>query len=133
MAPKTSLVGILAATALAAAGCATMGQVSDLGDEACAAAFEQALASILEAQRESGEDAARLSRDTRAALASGRYGPRAFAVASPSGADFHFFVEPARPACLLHLYERRKGFSTYTNNLTWIETRALPECRCSAD
>lgn len=119
--------------ALAGAGCATMGQVANLDDASCAATFERHLASILVAQHESSEIAAQLSQRTRGGLELGRYGPRPFVVSSPSGADYYFFVEATQPACLLHLYGRQKGFATYTNNLTWIETRALPECGCTAE
>ncbi len=59
------------------------------------------------------------------------YGPRPFLVASPSGTDYTFFVQEKKPICLLRLYGRQKGFWSYTNNLTYIATRPLPNCACS--
>lgn len=36
-----------------------------------------------------------------------------------------FFVERKGEECLLRLYGRQKGFTRYTNNLTYIRTRDL--------
>lgn len=123
----------VASIALAAVlgGCTTVGQVRNLDDDACGAAFETGVASILTAQHEAAADAARLGAQARARLTSGALGPRPFALAAPSGTDYFLFVEPAEPVCMLRLYGRQKGFTRYTNNLTWIETRALPGCDCT--
>ena len=52
-------------------------------------------------------------------------------VSAPSGTDYSLFVEPTDEGCLLRLCGRQKGFTSYTNNITWIETRPLPACRCT--
>ena len=125
---RRSVPGMLA---LMLAGCTTVGQVRNLADTACGDAFERQLASILTAQQEADGDARHLASRTRLLLETGTLGPRPFTIAAPSGTDYALFVEPAEPACLLRLYGRQKGFTRYTNNLTWIETRPLPECRCT--
>ena len=58
-------------------------------------------------------------------------GPRPFLVASPSGADYSFFVQRMDGACALRLYARQKGFVSYTNNITYIATETLGPCRCA--
>jgi hypothetical protein len=52
-------------------------------------------------------------------------------VASPSGADYSFFVERKPDACVLRLYGRQKGFVAYTNNINYIATEPLAPCRCA--
>ena len=108
-----------------------MGQMTNLPDPMCAATFERQLASILVEQSETPAVAQKLSRETREVLGSSAYGPRPFVISAPSGADYYFFVEPANSRCLLRQYGRRKGFTSYTNNLTWIATRELPDCQCT--
>jgi hypothetical protein len=51
-------------------------------------------------------------------------------VAAPEGTDYRFFFEAGREGCRLTLYARRRGFVSYTNNLTGIASRPLPECTC---
>lgn len=119
------------AFALSLAGCTTVGQVRNIEDPSCSAAFERELASILVAQHESSADAEALAASTRAMLASIALGPRPFMVSAPSGTDYSLFVEPTDEGCLLRLCGRQKGFTSYTNNITWIETRPLPACRCT--
>ncbi|MCK9538011.1 hypothetical protein [Dokdonella sp.] len=111
--------------------CSTVGQVSNLADATCATAFEDALAAILVGQGEAPADARALAARARMTLAGEQPGPRPFALAAPSGTDYHLFVAPAQPACQLRLYGRVKGFTRYTNNLTWIDARPLPACRCT--
>lgn len=48
------------------------------------------------------------------------------------GTDYRFFIDAARDQCLLRLYGRRKGFWSYTNNLSYIATRPLPGCSYSS-
>jgi len=117
----------LCVAALLAAGCTTVGKIDNLDDAACRQAFTQAMSSILVAQQETPEVASRLAGRTLPA----NIGPRPFLVSSPSGADYEFFVEDTGTACLLRLYGRQKGFWTYTNNLTYIDTKPLAPCRCS--
>lgn len=120
---------VVACFALAA--CTHVGEVRNLHEASCGTGFERELASILVAEKESPEAAAALAARTRAALADAALGPRPFALAAPSGTDYHFIVEPTREGCWLRLYGRRRGFTTLTNNLTWIASRALPGCECS--
>ena len=89
------------------------------------------MASILLAQDEKPELAERLASRARDGLASANLGPRPFRVASPSGVDYTFLIDAAPRGCLLRLYGRAKGFWSYSNNLTYIETRELPKCTCS--
>ena len=58
-------------------------------------------------------------------------GPRPFTIVAPSGTDYRFFVERKGTECVLTLYGRRKGFVSYTNNLTYIATEPLPGCACA--
>jgi len=113
-----------------AGGCATVAQVDNLSDDSCRRSFEEALASILVAEREAPPAAEELAQRTRRLLERGRLGPRPFLVSSSSGADYEFFVEEKKSGCLLRLYGRQKGFVSYTNNLTYIATRPLPGCLC---
>jgi hypothetical protein len=39
-------------------------------------------------------------------------------------------VEKKKSGCLLRLYGKQKGFTSYTNNLNYIATRPLPDCLC---
>jgi len=119
-----------AACLVLAAGCATVAQVDNLSDEACRRSFGDALSSILVGEKETPEVAQELSERTLRMLAYGRLGPRPFLVSSSSGADYEFFVEKKKSGCLLRLYGRQKGFTSYTNNLNYIATRPLPDCLC---
>ena len=86
---------------------------------------------ILVAQGEKQEVADKLAESTTTVLLTGSLGPRPFLVASPSGADYGFFVEQKSSECLLRLFSRRKGFTLYTNNLTYIATGWLTGCMCA--
>jgi hypothetical protein len=120
----------LLALACLCSACATVAHVTSAGEPACRAAIERGFAAILAGQGESAEVAGRLSRSAAAMLAQG-IGPRPFLVASPSGADYSFFVQRMDGACALRLYARQKGFVSYTNNLTYIATETLGPCRCA--
>jgi hypothetical protein len=111
------------------AGCTTVAQV-ELSDDACRATFQNAIASILVEQNETPDVAAQLAEKTDVMLERARLGPRPFAISSSSGTDYEFFVEKKSSGCLLRLYGRQKGFTSYTNNLTYIATRPLPGCAC---
>ena len=80
---------------------------------------------ILIEEGEKPDTANRLAVNTTTVLATGALGPRPFGVSSPSGADYSFFVQRKGEECLLRLYGRQKGFTRYTNNLTYIATRSL--------
>lgn len=113
-------------------GCATVAQVTNLRDGACGDLFAEQVKSILLEQGESEAHAVELAAQTRMALTVGRRGPRPFLVSAESGTDYRFFIDAARDQCLLRLYGRRKGFWSYTNNLSYIATRPLPGCSCSS-
>ena len=113
------------------AGCATVAQVTSLSEPSCRESVERAFYTTFRGQGEPEEFAARLAGSATAGLQSWGLGPRPFLVASPSGADYSFFVERTADACLLRLYGRQKGFVTYTNNLTYIATEPLAPCRCA--
>lgn len=112
-------------------GCTTVAQITTLSDESCRQTVRGQLQSILVEEGEQPEVANRLAINTTVVLATGSLGPRPFGVSSPSGADYSFFVQHKGETCLLRLYGRRKGFMRYTNNLTYIATRALEGCACA--
>jgi hypothetical protein len=116
---------------LAAAGCVSVAAITNADAPPCAESFEQGLASILEGEGEKPDVAAVLARDSAAALSASGTGPRPFLVSSPSGVDYELFVQKKPSKCLLRLYGRQKGFTRYTNNVTYIATRVLSECTCS--
>jgi hypothetical protein len=122
------LIGL--ATAVVPVGCTTVAQVTNLTEGQCTASLESGLVSILTEQGEKDETAASVAHRTRQMLATTELGPRPFVVASPSGTDYTFFIQKKRNRCLLRLYGRRKGFTSYTNNLTYIATRELSGCAC---
>jgi hypothetical protein len=110
-----------------AAGCTTVGKIDNLDDAVCRHTFTEAMSSILVSQKENPDVASRLAGRSPPA----HMGPRPFLVSSPSGADYEFFVEVTGTECVLRLYGRQKGFWTYTNNLTYIDTKPLAPCLCS--
>ncbi|HMZ54080.1 MAG TPA: hypothetical protein PKJ04_06755 [Nitrospira sp.] len=112
-------------------GCTTVAQITTLSDESCHRTVQGQLESILLEEGETPEVANRLAVNTTVVLATGSLGPRPFGVSSPSGADYSFFVQLKGDQCLLRLYGRRKGFTRYTNNLTYIATRSLNGCACA--
>jgi len=112
-------------------GCTTVAQITTLSDESCRQRVRGQLESILVEEGESPETANRLAVNTTVVLATGSLGPRPFGVSSPSGTDYSFFVQRTGESCLLRLYGRRKGFTRYTNNLTYISTRSLEGCACA--
>ncbi len=111
--------------------CTNVAQVTTLADENCHHKVRDQLNAILIEEGEKSDIANRLAVNTTVVLATGALGPRPFGVSSPSGVDYSFFVERKGEDCLLRLYGRRKGFTRYTNNLTYIATRALDGCACA--
>jgi hypothetical protein len=126
--------GLVTATLLASVtvllGCATVAQVTNLEEPACRAYVQHALGSILAAQGEPQEAASQCAERAVEAMVRRNLGPRPFLVAAPSGTDYTFFVQKRSEQCVLRLYGRRKGFVSYTNNLTYIATRELGSCVC---
>lgn len=112
-------------------GCTTVAQITTLSDESCRGRVRGQLESVLVEEGEQPEVANHLAVNTTLVLATGSLGPRPFGVSSPSGADYSFFVQRKGGTCLLRLYGRQKGFTRYTNNLTFISTRALEGCACA--
>ncbi|ULA66232.1 MAG: conserved exported protein of unknown function [Nitrospira sp.] len=112
-------------------GCTTVAQITTLSDESCRERVRGQLESVLVEEGEHPEMANRLAVNTTLVLATGSLGPRPFGVSSPSGTDYSFFVQRKGETCLLRLYGRQKGFTRYTNNLTYISTRALEGCACA--
>ncbi|MCS6290418.1 MAG: hypothetical protein H8K10_15790 [Nitrospira sp.] len=112
-------------------GCTTVAQVTTWSDESCRYKVRDQLESILTEEGEQGDVANRLAVNTTVVLATGSLGPRPFGVSSPSGADYSFFVQRKGEGCLLRLFGRQKGFTRYTNNLTYISTRSLDGCACA--
>ena len=108
-----------------------MAQVTSLSDQNCRHTFVDRMSSILVEQGEKQEVADKLAESTTTVLLTGALGPRPFLVASPSGADYGFFVEQKSSDCLLRLFSRQKGFTRYRNNLTYIATRSLTGCMCA--
>ncbi len=126
----------LAAPAILAAlmifsGCATIGEL-DLSDEKCAADFRSQIAAILVSQGEKREEAEALGQRAAVEIGFGNPGLRPFVVGSRT-TDYTFFVQKKRSGCLLRLLSRQRGFTAYTNDVTYIETRTLPACRCSGE
>jgi hypothetical protein len=121
----------IAACLLLLAGCTTVGQVTTLSDPVCRDAVASGLRRVLEAQDERAPIASQLAESATRGLEAYEIGPRPFVVASPSGADYAFFVQADGDACLLRLYGRQKGFVSYTNNLTYLATEPLAACRCA--
>lgn len=117
--------------ALFLSGCTTVAQVTTWSDEACRRQVTDQLHSILTDEGEQAEVAHRVAVNTTVVLSTGALGPRPFGVSSPSGTDYSFFVQRKGEDCLLRLYGRRKGFTRYTNNLTYLATRPLDACACA--
>lgn len=122
---------LAAVVILVAGGCATVAQVTSLSDQNCRHTFVDRMSAILVEQGEKQEVADRLAESTTAVLLTGSLGPRPFLVASPSGADYGFFVDQKSSDCLLRLFSRQKGFTRYRNNLTYIATGPLTGCMCA--
>jgi hypothetical protein len=119
----------LALLVLFLSGCTHVAAVTTLDDDACGALFEERLGDVLMQQGEAATEAASLAARARLELAD-YVSPRPFLISSRSGVDYGFFIQKKGAACFLRLFERQKGFTRYTNNLTYIATRPLPACQC---
>ena len=122
------LVGLVL---LLSSNCTTVAQVTTLSDETCHHKMRDQLESILSEEGEQPDVANRLAVNTTLVLARGAVGPRPFEVSSPSGVDYSFFVQRKGDRCPLRFFGRQKGFTRYTNNLTYIATRPLEGCTCA--
>ena len=119
---------LAAVVILVVGGCTTVAQVTTLSDQNCRHTFVDRMSLILVEQGEKQEVADKLAESTTVVLLTGSLGPRPFLVASPSGADYGFFVEQKSSDCLLRLFSRQKGILRYSNNLTYIAMRSLSGC-----
>ena len=119
------------AIVLTVSGCASVAKMTNLSEEACRASFTNHLSAILTAQGETPASSDALATKTASTLITYDLGPRPFAIAAPSGADYRFFIDRKGADCVLTLFGRRKGFVSYTNNLTYIATETLPDCTCT--
>ncbi len=129
--PRTVGAGWLALGLFFLTGCTAVAQVTTWSDESCRQKVRAQLQSILTEEGEQGDVANRLAVNTTVVLAAGSLGPRPFRVSSPSGAEYSFFMQRKGEGCLLQLFGRQKGFTRYTNNLTYISTRSLDGCACA--
>ena len=120
---------IVLVVVMVASGCTHVAQVTTLRDSACENRFAEQLTAILVKQGETSDAAESLAALTVAELRSDG-SARPFAIAAQSGVDYAFFVERKKEKCLLRLYGRRKGFVSYTNNMTYIATKDLAPCEC---
>lgn len=112
-------------------GCASVARV-DLTDPPCDAAFREQLASILVEEGETPSDAGGIAHRAALDVSDGDAGVRPFSVVSRA-ADYTFFVQKKKTGCLLRLVSRRKGFTVYTNDVTYIASRPLGGCRCATE
>jgi hypothetical protein len=119
------------AMALTASGCASVAKVTNLSEDSCRASFTHHLSSILTQEGEKPEIADALAHKTVFTLTTYDLGPRPFAIAAPSGTDYRFFIDQKGTDCVLTLFGRRNGFISYTNNLTYIATKIVPDCTCA--
>ncbi len=108
-----------------------MTKVTNLSEEPCRTSFMQRLSSILAHDGEKSEASNVLANQTISMLTTYDLGPRPFVIAAPSGTDYRFFIDRKEADCVLTLFGRRRGFVSYTNNLTYIATEALQGCTCS--
>ena len=113
-----------------AAGCAQVSAVRNPETPACVASLRQAFGDILAAQGEAPQAVAQLVQHGADPVLLRHNGPRPLFLRSPSGIDYGLFFDRRENACLLRLYMRRQGFSTYTNNVTYIDTRTVGGCDC---
>jgi hypothetical protein len=118
-------------TAVMVVSCTSVARLTNLADASCQASIETEMQAILGGQGETPENAAKLAHRAVTILTLGDLGPRPFLVAAPSGTDYSFFVEKTKSGCILRLYGREKGFVSYTNNLTYIDSRTLQGCMCA--
>jgi hypothetical protein len=122
---------VLALLVAAAAGCATVAQV-ELGDPACQSVFQDQMASILVQEGEKPDDARAIAHRAAEEVSYGDVGVRPFSIGSRT-TDYTFFVQKKKSACMLRLVSRQKGFTVYTNDVTYIASRPLTGCLCATE
>ena len=122
---RSSVLPAILAALVPITSCTSVARITNLNDPACQTSLETELVAILLGQGETSENSTALAQRTATILTVGHIGPRPFLVASPSGTDYSFFVEKKKSGCILRLYGRQKGFVSYSNNLTYIDSRPL--------
>jgi len=122
---------LLALLVAAAAGCATVAQV-ELNDPACEAVFQDQMASILVQEGEKPDEARLIAHRAAEEVTYGDVGVRPFSIGSRT-TDYTFFVQKKKSTCLLRLVSRQKGFTVYTNDVTYIASRPLNGCLCATE
>jgi len=107
------------------------GEVDNLADPECSRSFSGQLASALEEEGESPENAAGAAAEAVRSIPS--LTRPLFEAASSSGISYWGYLEPRKSgACVLRIYERRKGDAFTQNTLTFFATRRLKVCTCSS-
>jgi hypothetical protein len=129
--PARRVWALFLAVVLTASGCASVATVTNLSNESCRTSFTRQLSVILTQEGEQSKIADALADKTLSTLTTYDLGPRPFAIAAPSGTDYRFFINHKGADCVLTLFGRRKGFISYTNNVTYIATEILPDCTCA--
>jgi hypothetical protein len=111
------------------ASCTTVAGVTTFDDPVCRGQMKGAIADVLRVQGET-QNVEEIANQTVAALPA--LGPRPFLVMAPSGTDYSFIVQQRDEGCALRLYAKEKGFTSYVNNMNFIETRLIDRCECSS-
>ena len=120
---RAVLVSLVAITAL---DCATVAQV-ELNDPVCEADFQDQMASILIQEGEKLDDAQAMAHRASLEVSYGDVGVRPFSIGSRT-TDYTFFVQKKKSGCMLRLVSRQKGFTLYTNDITYIAMRPVAPC-----
>jgi hypothetical protein len=130
-------LAILLLTPALLSGCAVVswvapvfGEIENLSDPECSSSLSSQLASALEEQGETPEDAASAAARTVRLLP--HQTVPLFEAASASGVTYGWKLEPRNSGpCILRIYERRKGGTVVDNTITYFATRHLKSCTCS--
>jgi|GEM_PF-894945 len=130
-------LAILLLTPALLSGCAVVswvapvyGEIENLSDPECSSSLSSQLASALEEQGETPDDAARAAART-VRLLPYRNVPL-FEAASASGVTYGWNLAPRNSGeCVLRIYERRKDGAVVDNTVNFFATRRLKGCTCS--
>jgi hypothetical protein len=128
---RSSVLPAIIAVLVMGTSCTSVALITNLNDPACQTSLETELVAVLVGQGETPENAITLAQRTAKILTLADLGRRPFLVPSSSGTDYSFFVDKAKSGCILRLYGRQKGFVSYTNDLTYIDSRPLQGCSCA--
>lgn len=109
--------------------CVSMGRILNLEASSCTDSLSEQLTISLIGQGEKSDEAKQTARHSVHLLQLVKLGKRPFGV-STRDADYTYFIENSKGNCVLRLLSIRKGFWRYSNNLTFIDTRIVPECLC---